>query len=685
MPLRLDMWDDATLEAATSRGMVRRARRDLETGTAQVSRHDHREAIVEMADAVVTVRHGGLDETTCTCPSSEVCRHVIGALLLLRDRPSSKEARASTPSSDNVERFADTPSPAPDPVAEILAFSEKELIGAFGRALLSRAGESAERLGEPRITVSGSSCIVEFEGHPEVRYLAGLGIAGMICKASAAEARILRAQTLLAIRGAHGLDHPRGEASRDVADHDKADTPSALLDIAHDLLIEWARLGLAAAPEALEDRLFDAAVATRAGGLFRLSAALRRLSEDVRRRRERDVEFEALVSLRAASRCFALIEALRRSPSDTALRGYARETFEPIGDITLVGCGVEVWKTPSGARGATAHFYAPEQRRWFTASLARANGQDPSFVPELAIEQEPVWGSILAKLARSEIRLRGAAASPSGRLSLSRDTEARLVPARYQRETEARWENSFSDWAELDAFVRQVFAPSLRGGRRNAEIVILAPARIGHPTFDEIAQELIVPVFDRRGKRIDLVVENVSHRQNRIRAMEASLRGKLPEAIFTTLAIRGETVGLFPYAFVGHGTSTLFSLDRRHEFVEEKKHSSLKDRILGRSLVGTRIARPPPTASVRASTERILHIALDQVLGLCELGGRMHDPGSTAKIAALGDRMDGIGLHPVASLLTQITITEGRRRAEAILIAVHALDTICQFSRKPLC
>jgi hypothetical protein len=316
MPLRLDMLDDATLEAAASRGLLRRARRDLETGSARVTRHDEDEAEVEMTDATVTLRRGGLCAATCTCRSRETCRHIVGAIILLRETPEPTNFQESVGDANNREGVPETASLGPDPLAEILAFTKQQLIEAFGRALLSRAADSLSEIGDSSVVVAGQSCIIAFKNRPKVRYVAGLGIAGMVCKAAPSEARILRAQALLAVRRAHGPEEAQAEAAPVETAREDVTELGALLDVARDLLIDWALSGLAAAPEALEERLFDAAIAARARDLFRLSAELRRLSEDVRRRRDRDVEFESLESLQAASRSFALVEALRRLPED---------------------------------------------------------------------------------------------------------------------------------------------------------------------------------------------------------------------------------------------------------------------------------------------------------------------------------------------------------------------------------
>src|SRR5262249_46390123 len=160
----------------------------------------------------------------------------------------------------------------------------------------------------------------------------------MVCKASAPDAKMLCARALLAVRRAEDSGNAvldQAAAAPAPCAEETAEVPETapLLDRAGAVLIDWALAGLAAAPEPLEDRRCHAPLAARAAGLFRLSANLRRPAEAVRRRRDRDAEFAPAGTLRVASRAFALVEALRRSPWDPSLRGRARDAFDSIGDL----------------------------------------------------------------------------------------------------------------------------------------------------------------------------------------------------------------------------------------------------------------------------------------------------------------------------------------------------------------
>jgi len=82
---------------------------------------------------------------------------------------------------------------------------------------------------------------------------------------------------------------------------------------------------------------------------------------------------------------------------------------------------------------------------------------------------------------------------------------------------------------------------------------------------------------------------------------------------------------------------------------------------------------------------RLLRGALDDLLGLCELGARLRDPAATARIAAIAARFDAIGLHPLARPLAEAARAKNDERAKAILVAVHALETLRRMPRGLVC
>ena len=68
----------------------------------------------------------------------------------------------------------------------------------------------------------------------------------------------------------------------------------------------------------------------------------------------------AAAAIAAIARTYALVLALRRAGDDPILRGAVRQPYLDCGTLELVGCGLELWRTPTGARGVTAYALAPE-------------------------------------------------------------------------------------------------------------------------------------------------------------------------------------------------------------------------------------------------------------------------------------------------------------------------------------
>ncbi len=76
---------DAVLEAAASRGLLRRATRDRAAGLVQRRGTEAGAEVLAVDGETVRLGPGGLAGAACTCPSREVCRHMLAAVLELRD------------------------------------------------------------------------------------------------------------------------------------------------------------------------------------------------------------------------------------------------------------------------------------------------------------------------------------------------------------------------------------------------------------------------------------------------------------------------------------------------------------------------------------------------------------------------------------------------------------------------
>ena len=129
-----------------------------------------------------------------------------------------------------------------------------------------------------------------------------------------------------------------------------------------------------------------------------------------------------------------------------------------------MGCGIELWRAATGARGATAYALAPEGEApgWVTLTLARAAGQDPFFDPAQAVRTDPVWGRSLESLANGGFRLEGARATADRRLSLGAETLLRPGGPSLAGLLATHPGLFVEVWSELAGRLTQHVSPSLR-------------------------------------------------------------------------------------------------------------------------------------------------------------------------------------------------------------------------------
>ncbi|MEM7250690.1 MAG: hypothetical protein AAF493_04670, partial [Pseudomonadota bacterium] len=79
--------DESVLETMSSKGLLRRSRRDVSNAEGEVEFIDERRAVIRIAGQTVELVDKGPLASMCTCQAHGVCRHIISAILLLRERP----------------------------------------------------------------------------------------------------------------------------------------------------------------------------------------------------------------------------------------------------------------------------------------------------------------------------------------------------------------------------------------------------------------------------------------------------------------------------------------------------------------------------------------------------------------------------------------------------------------------
>lgn len=662
---------DAALEAASSRGLLRRAGRDRDAGLVTALADDTDGSVLTVDGETVRIGPGGLAGARCTCPAPGLCRHILAGLLVLRDIPATDAA------------------PPLDPVAEIVALNAAALVKAFGRPALKRAEAilaAASVAPDEGVTVMGGT--VQIAGHPAVHYLPGSGPAGMVSKGGdAAETKALHAAAVLAIQ--------RRAAGEAIARMDQNAPASAsrhelaFLDDVADALRDAARFALTSAPLAIEERLLDLSVSSRADAMPNLAAALRTVAADMADRRTRAPRFDPADVLAAIARGYALTAALRGT-DNSGLRGQSREAYEPTATLDAIGCGVRLWQSETGARGATAYLLAPgadSGPRWLTVTLARAAGQDPAFRPDHAALHEAVWGQTLDRLGRGAVHLDQARISPDDRVAPSPGTRATLQDTSWSQAMARRPDTILSSWSAIAQHVSPAFRPSLSREPRRVCPVVLGPRAIGPLQFDAVAQTAWLPVEDQDGAWLGLTIDDGPQTDAHLAGLETLWADPAP-LIVALARVEGDQLVLSPMALVRDGILThLDFAPHPPPAPVSKPGESIMDRLS--RMTDARMAsrrpgpEPPrfiPLPRVPHDTARILDAVADETLALAELGGRMEDPDRLTRLRELAQRLDTVGLAVLGTPLARLAEASATDRPHYLLVFTYALTYFRQLS-----
>jgi hypothetical protein len=661
----LSAFDEAALTLLANKGLMMRASRDLDDGKVTVTSFDGDKAQVSADGEIVSMDARGPRAATCTCPALGMCRHKLAATLALQNAPASGDG--------STTQDAPNPHATTDFTAEVTAFTPATIAKWAGKA----AWRGALEIIAESVTETPSAILVSFaQDKGEVRILSGQGLDGIVSKISPALKKTYHAAAMMAARAHFGIvDVEEVPIEAQQPPDDKGIDPDFLATVC-DALTECGNVALNIAPVSLEERLFALAVSSRADALPRLGAMLRALSKLVRARRQRDFSFDPDACLELMADAHALLSALGDrwqhldSAKQSALKGKARQDYAPIGHLNLVGCGADQWRTTAGARGVTGYFYAPSSDIWYSASVARAAGQDPLFDSANAYRNEAIWhAAALDKLSTRAFALIDASASASGRLSMGNGVQAKL-----NLETAApdhgSWPCHFTSWQALQERLEQRLTGGLATTRTVLEPVVLAPGRLSRPTFDDLSQSLSWAIEDCDGAWLSLSLEHDGDRGSAMMtALEKITDGGWGGAIVALASVEGGHYVLRPFALLE--TDKIFSLGLDALPVPAKPGFSA---FAGRFLadLAEKFGRLPKqfVALPKSATQLLLATSWQRLLEMAEIGIAQQREQSVARITDCARRLTDAGLPSLGEALSNV-YAQGKPSAVAYFRACY--------------
>lgn len=533
-------FDDASWESLASKGLLRRARKDMEKGLAiEVAWEKPSGLELKVPPFLVTMPSSGPAKATCTCPAPGICQHILAVGLYL-------QARSSPASEQKVVVNAES-------VREEIAAITPELLRDWAGPVEYRSGIALrEKNSLPSVIEYGETVLIRLMPSTiEARFVPGGGLDGMILPS--ANAKRVAVAALLAVHASLGLEAPEAAVQRSFFELSATPrTAREILASAQSVIEEAISVGLSHLSPTIADRLVTLAVSAQGANLPRVSLALRSISDEVRSILLREARADESRLFTSAARVYALMEAIRLGGDtpDQTLIGTSRLQYVEVPEIELFGVGAYPWQTGSGYTGLTVLFWSNTSQEFLSWSEARPSSQ--RFEPRQRFFGEGPWDGAQSprQAGSSHLKLRNARRTASGRISGSKKTRALVLtptpPSSLQFEGKL-----FSSWIALHQYARSKQPLGLRDPVPLDMVVVLEPSYFDTRIFDSVTQTFTWDVYDEAGRMLKLSLPFREWNKDAIRILEGlappqEVRWK----VISRIALRDDGIAVEPISLL---------------------------------------------------------------------------------------------------------------------------------------
>lgn len=503
-------FDDASWEALASKGLLRRARKDMEKGvSAELGEQAGDTLQIKVQAFTVCMPASGPAKATCTCPAPGICQHILIAGLFLQ---------AQTPSTGEKPALCSA-----ETIRDEITFFTRERLKSWAGASDYRAGISVlEKNGLAPVIEYGESILIRLmPSSVEARYVPGGGLDGMVLPR--AQSKRVAVAAVLALRKSLGLELP--EVATQTSLIEMSGTPRTqkeILESAAAVLEDAVTIGLSHVSPIIVDRLVTLAVSAQGANLPRASLLLKTVADEVDSILKREARADESRLLLLMSRVYALMGAIRRGGETpkTELAGVSRSDYVDVPEIELFGVGAYTWKTGSGYEGLTVLFWTKQSKEFLSWAAARPGTQ--KFDSRQRFYAEGPWDGTQSpqQVAMSQFKLRNARRTVNGRLSGSTKTSA-LVFGATPIQTLDFSNRLFHSWSDLDRYVRERQPLGLRDPNPLELIVVLEPASFGARGYDSISQSFSWELYDQADQHLTMTLPFRDWSKEAIRVLEA--------------------------------------------------------------------------------------------------------------------------------------------------------------------
>lgn len=649
--------DTAALEALASKGLLRRAQKDLERGIeAQITGETESQLSLRVGEYDIRLPETGPAAASCSCPAAGICQHILTAVLFLQK---------GTPTQGQL--------PGVD-VVEAAVSAEQELMAITPEQLEKWAGKAAFKSGMklalqhiPEVTKERAVRIRFPTINSEVHFVPGGGLEGAIVSGGKGDGRQLVASAVICFQRAGGKEWSvPAEIVSLKASEGAPRNRGEVLESCQVLLEETLNNGLSRVSAANQQRWATLAISARGVNLPRLALALRSVGDEAALVVARDARCDLTRMLTRMAHAHALCTALQiggESPR-ADLVGLHRTHYDEIGHLDLIGAAAWPWRTASGFEGLTVLFWDPAAKNWNSWTESRPRHQLADFKPVGRFTQPGPWQGAESprQLARSSFRLMNARRNPGHRLSASGKSRVLVTgPANLP----AGGLNAIEDWTQLVDVLNSQTVIGLKDVNPLDSIVAVKPAVWGERGFDSITQVFTWIMGDAEKRPLTLELSFEEFTEPAIKFLEkAPLNTVQGALVIGRIQRTTRGMSLHPYSIhTPNGEAVHLALDNAkpaavkanaaHDEEEEDFEEEEEDELVD---------------ATSPALSRVLDEADDALLALAESGLATVNPLRVERIRQLAPRAERLGLQGLACGLGNVI---AQSNARTVLRCAH--------------
>jgi hypothetical protein len=517
--------DAAALEALASKGLLRRAQKDLARGIeTRIAGETGTLLRVCVGEFEVTLPESGPATATCSCPAAGVCQHILAAVIFLQ-QPTPASVQEQLPG-------VNIPEPTDNPDREWMTITPEQLQRWAGKASfkagLKLAGQSTPEVLRQR------AIRIRFPAlNSEVHFVPGGGLDGMIVSGGKCDGSQLVVAAVVGFQRAQGTEWTMlAEVAALEAFEGAPRSRPEVLQACQTLLDETLSNGLSRLSAANQQRWATLAVSALGVNLPRLALLLRGIGDEAALVLSRDARSDLARMLGRMAQAHALCTALQNGGENPRpdLVGLHRTRYDAVGHLDLVGAAAWPWRTASGYEGLTVLFWDPSAKRWNSWTESRPRHQLADFRPAARYTQPGPWEGAESprQLARSRFRLMNARRNPGNRLSGSSKSRVLVTgPANLIQSGLV----AIKDWFQLQQQSNAQTSVGLMETNPLDSVFALEPAAWGEHGYDPVRQVFAWVLADSQQHSLLLEITFDDFTEPAIRFLEtvppASLQGAL--------------------------------------------------------------------------------------------------------------------------------------------------------------